>query len=93
MLQLMAEHPFPWSREVWARLLDRLFESGARLVIFDLIFDPPNEGDQIFRARSIVIEIASSLPQISTSKMASSLSCQMPISFRRPPNTMIGLAT
>jgi CHASE2 domain-containing sensor protein len=50
MLQLMAEHPFPWSREVWARLLDRLFESGARLVIFDLIFNPPNEGDQVFRA-------------------------------------------
>jgi CHASE2 domain-containing sensor protein/class 3 adenylate cyclase len=50
MLQLMAEHPFPWSREVWARLLDRLFESGARLVIFDMIFDPPKEGDQVFRA-------------------------------------------
>ena len=50
MLGLMAQHPFPWSREVWARLLDRLFESGARLVIFDLLFDPPNEGDQIFRA-------------------------------------------
>ena len=48
----MAEHPFPWSREVWARLLDRLFESGARLVIFDLIFNssPPKEGDQLFRA-------------------------------------------
>jgi len=50
MLQLMAEHPFPWSREVWARLLDRLFESGARLVIFNLFFSRPNEGDQIFRA-------------------------------------------
>jgi CHASE2 domain-containing sensor protein len=50
MLQLMAEHPFPWSREVWARLLDRLFESGARLVIFDLLFNPQNEGDQVFRA-------------------------------------------
>jgi serine/threonine protein kinase len=50
MLQLMAEHPYPWSREVWARLLDRLFESGARLVIFDLVFNPPNEGNQVFRA-------------------------------------------
>ena len=50
-LQLMAEHPFPWSREVWARLLDRLFESGARLVIFDLLdITPKNEGDQVFRA-------------------------------------------
>jgi adenylate cyclase len=46
----MAEHPFPWSREVWARLLDRLFESGARLVIFNLLFSTPNEGNQIFRA-------------------------------------------
>jgi CHASE2 domain-containing sensor protein/class 3 adenylate cyclase len=51
VLQLMAEHPFPWSREVWARLLDRFFESGARLVIFDLIFSSvTNEGDQVFRA-------------------------------------------
>jgi serine/threonine protein kinase len=50
MLQLMAEHPFPWSREIWARLLDRLFESGARFVIFSMLFTPKNEGDQIFRA-------------------------------------------
>ena len=50
MLRLMAEHPFPWSREIWARLLDRVFESGARLVIVDLLFTPKNEGDQVFRA-------------------------------------------
>jgi CHASE2 domain-containing sensor protein/class 3 adenylate cyclase len=50
MLQLMAEHPFPWSREVWARLLDRLFDSGARLVIFDLVFSSPIEGGQVFHA-------------------------------------------
>jgi adenylate cyclase len=47
-LQLMTERPFPWSREVWALLLDRLFASGARLVVFDLIFNPPNEGDPAF---------------------------------------------
>jgi adenylate cyclase len=49
-LQLMAAHAFPWSREVWALLLDRLFQAGARVVIFDLIFSPPNEGDPAFRA-------------------------------------------
>src|SRR5438128_1269425 len=49
-LQLMAERPFPWSREVWALLLDRLFSAGARLVLFDLVFSPPNEGDPPFRA-------------------------------------------
>jgi adenylate cyclase len=49
-LQLMSERPFPWSREVWALLLDRLFGAGAKLVMFDMIFSPPNEGDAAFRA-------------------------------------------
>jgi adenylate cyclase len=48
--QLMTERPFPWSREVWALLLDRLFGAGARLVIFDLVFNPPNDGDPAFHA-------------------------------------------
>ena len=49
-LQLLTERPFPWSREVWALLLDRLFGAGARLVVFDLLFNPPNEGDSAFHA-------------------------------------------
>lgn len=47
--QLMTERPYPWSRELWALLLDRLFAAGARVVMFDLIFNPPNDGDAIFR--------------------------------------------
>src|SRR5262249_55996304 len=42
-LQLMAAKPFPWSREVWALVLDRLFNAGARLVMFDLIFSSRND--------------------------------------------------
>jgi len=49
-LQLMSEHAYPWSREVWGLLLDRLFEAGARLVMFDMVFDKPKEGDEVFRA-------------------------------------------
>jgi adenylate cyclase len=48
--QLMTARPFPWSREVWALLLDRLFGAGARLVVFDLLFNPPNDGDPEFHA-------------------------------------------
>src|SRR5215470_16938037 len=48
--QLMSEKPYPWSREIWALLLDRLFAAGARLVMFDIIFSPPNDGDSIFHA-------------------------------------------
>ena len=46
-LQLMTERPFErgWSREVWALLLDRLFGAGARLVMFDLVFNLPNAAD------------------------------------------------
>ncbi|MGE5209120.1 MAG: CHASE2 domain-containing protein [Alphaproteobacteria bacterium] len=49
-LQLMTAKPFPWSREVYALLLDKLFAAGARVVMFDLLFNPPNEGDPAFRA-------------------------------------------
>ncbi len=49
-LQLMTERPFPWSREVWALLLDKLFAAGARMVMFDLLFNPPNDGDPAFHA-------------------------------------------
>ncbi len=48
--QLITEKPFPWSREVWALLLDRLFGAGAREVVFDMIFSPPNDGDPAFHA-------------------------------------------
>jgi len=49
-LQLMSEHGYPWSRELWGLLLDRLFQAGARLVMFDIVFDKPKEGDDVFRA-------------------------------------------
>ena len=48
--QLMTARPFPWSREVYALLLNRLFGAGARLVVFDLVFNPPNDGDPQFHA-------------------------------------------
>jgi adenylate cyclase len=48
--QLMTERSFPWSREVWALLLDRLVGAGARVVMFDMVFDKPNDGDQAFHA-------------------------------------------
>lgn len=48
--ELMTQRRPPWSREVWALLLDRVFSAGARLVMFDMTFDQQNEGDPAFRA-------------------------------------------
>src|SRR5207245_10348038 len=36
--QLMTAQPFPWSREVWALLLDRLLGAGERVVLFVMMF-------------------------------------------------------
>jgi len=49
-LQLMAGHPFPWSREVWVVLMDKLFASGARLIMFDVVFNSPTDADPAFHA-------------------------------------------
>jgi adenylate cyclase len=48
-LQKMRQE-FPWSRAVYAELIDRLCDAGARLIIFDLTFDPDRSGDEEFRA-------------------------------------------
>jgi len=36
---------FPWSRTVYADAITRILDSGARLVMLDLIFDRPRDGD------------------------------------------------
>lgn len=45
----MMSQGFPWSRAVYAQMLDQLFAAGARVVIFDLLFPQPNPGDAAFR--------------------------------------------
>jgi adenylate cyclase len=41
---------FPWSRAVYAELVDQLCNAGARLIVFDLTFDPERNGDDEFAA-------------------------------------------
>ena len=36
---------FPWSRAVWARLIEKLADAGAKVIVFDLVFAAPGEGD------------------------------------------------
>jgi adenylate cyclase len=37
---------FPWSREVWAKLIQKLCDAGAKVVVVDLVFQSPGEGDE-----------------------------------------------
>ncbi len=42
---------FPWPRSVWGRVVDRLTEEGARVVVFDVFFTEPEnvESDDLFQ--------------------------------------------
>jgi adenylate cyclase len=48
-LRLM-KNGFPWSREVYAHVVERLTAAGAKAILFDLVFPAPREGDELFRA-------------------------------------------
>ena len=47
-LELMTAR-FPWSREVYAVLCERLLNAGARAVVFDMTFPQPAPGDDAFQ--------------------------------------------
>ena len=46
----MASKNWPWSREVWSIVIERLMGAGARVVALDLVFAAENEGDEALRA-------------------------------------------
>ncbi len=41
---------FPWSRAVWAALIERLCNAGAKVVALDLLFAAPGDGDDALQA-------------------------------------------
>ena len=38
----------PWSRELYALIAEKLIQAGARVVVFDIRFPGPREGDEAF---------------------------------------------
>ncbi len=50
VLQAMRKN-WPWSRTVWAALIERLAKAGARAIVLDIVFASPSDGDdQLARA-------------------------------------------
>jgi adenylate cyclase len=48
-LQLMKQE-WPWPRAVYAKILERLLDAGAKVVAIDVLFPATREGDEEFRA-------------------------------------------
>jgi adenylate cyclase len=42
---------YPWSRAVWARLIEKLVDAGAKVIVLDIVFANPSdpEGDQALK--------------------------------------------
>ena len=40
---------YPWSRAVWARLIEKLAGAGAKVIVFDIVFTTPGAGDDELR--------------------------------------------
>ena len=41
--------PYPWSRDVWAELITKLADAGAKAIVIDLVFAAPKEGDDALK--------------------------------------------
>ncbi len=42
----LLQQNYPWSRAVWARLIQKLGDAGAKVIVFDLVFLAPGDGDK-----------------------------------------------
>jgi len=47
ILQRMKE-PWPWDRRVYAAVLEKLMNAGAKVVVFDFVFASEHDGDDVF---------------------------------------------
>src|SRR5258707_14979259 len=41
-------HPWAWDRRVYAAVLQKLMDAGAKVVVFDFVFASETEGDDAF---------------------------------------------
>ncbi|MEQ1840650.1 MAG: adenylate/guanylate cyclase domain-containing protein [Verrucomicrobiales bacterium] len=49
-LTAMKKSGWPWSRDVYPMIIERLANAGAQVIIFDLLFTTERDGDDAFRA-------------------------------------------
>ncbi|MCE9610606.1 MAG: adenylate/guanylate cyclase domain-containing protein [Chthoniobacter sp.] len=49
-LQLMKQQSYPWNREVYGLMIDRLAKAGAKAIVLDVLFPQPSPNDAPFRA-------------------------------------------
>ena len=54
---------FPWSRNVWAVLIDKLANAGAKAIVIDLVFANPGDGDDALQRLHRVHDLQQQRPR------------------------------
>ncbi|MEP6810940.1 MAG: CHASE2 domain-containing protein, partial [Chthoniobacterales bacterium] len=85
-LRLMSKH-WPWPRDVYGMILDRLVQAGAKVVLFDLTFPTSTDGDEPFR---LALEKYSNRVVIGSNFTSASAHA---VSHTRPPDTLVPQTT
>jgi adenylate cyclase len=89
-LMLMSRQ-WPWSREIYGLILERLVEAGAKVIVFDLTFPTASENDAPFRTAldryKDHVVIGSNFSSISHGSGASGAT------LTRPPETLVPQTT
>jgi len=80
---------WPWHREIYALILERLVGAGARVVAFDCLFPAPAPGDDAFRAAldRVKSQVVIGSNFVSPDNVARSF--KMPSSYAPPAETLI----
>ena len=55
-LSLMKERCMPWNRKVWAEVVNRLADAGARQIVLDLVFDDSSEDEGADEAFKLAVD-------------------------------------
>lgn len=84
-LRLMSQR-WPWPREVYALVLERLVQAGAKVVLFDLTFPTATEGDEPFR---LALDLYKERVVIGSNFVSASVETGIETSHTRPPESLI----
>src|SRR5207249_6497951 len=91
-LEIMTK-PWPWNREIYAMIVQRLVGAGARLVAFDCLFPGPAPGDDAFRSALDEFKSQTVIGGTFVSRTDADISHSVPSSYQPPSATLLPRAT
>src|SRR5437588_677716 len=87
-LEIMSKG-WPWNREIYAMILERLVRAGAKVVVFDCLFPAPAPGDDAFRSALERFRLQAVIGSNFVSPDNVDRSSRIPSSYEPPAETLV----